>query len=310
MKKEKISIALATYNGAKFLRLQLDSIFQQTYRPLEVFAVDDRSTDGTIEILAEYSRNYPLRYIVNESRLGFVKNFERTLSLCEGTYIALADQDDVWLPKKIETLVSSIGKSSLVCTDVSLIDENGVIFVESLQRKLHIPVPGEKNQFYTLAFLDYIRGCTCLFRRELLLKALPIPDDAMSHDWWLGMWATRMQGIRYLPEALTFYRQQSTNTCGVPRLWRADVLIRYLFSTKRKEIFRQERERIRLYLDTPLFRNNEEKEFLEDLYEHYSSLMHRGLHLKAFRLVFKHRKEIFQNTGKAAMYGYLLGRLI
>jgi glycosyltransferase involved in cell wall biosynthesis len=306
----KVSIALTTYNGARFLRQQLDSIYHQTYKPLEVIAVDDVSSDETLKILDEYHRTHGLVIVLNTERLGFVINFAKVLSLCSGDFIALADQDDVWLPQKIETLVASIGNSSLICTDVSLIDENGVVFVESLQRKLHIPIPSEKNQFFTLAFLDYVRGCTCLFRRELLSRALPIPETAMSHDWWLGMWATRMHGIRYLPEPLTFYRQQSMNTRGVRRLWKVDALIRYLFSAKRKEIFRKERERIRLYLDTPLHRNNEEKEFLEDLYQHYSLMIHYGVHLKAFWLVFKHRRKILEDIGILPMYSYLCGRLI
>jgi len=310
MQQKLVSIALTTYNGARFLRQQLDSIYHQTYKPLEVIAVDDVSSDETLKILDEYHRTHGLRTVLNIDRLGFVKNFAKVLSLCSGDFIALADQDDVWLPQKIETLVASIGNSSLICTDVSLIDENGTVFVESLQRKLHIPIPSENNQFFTLAFLDYVRGCTCLFQHELLSKALPIPDTAMSHDWWLGMWATRLHGIRYLPEPLTFYRQQSMNTQGVQQLWKVDALIRYLFSAKRKEVFRRERERIGLYLDTPLYRNNGEKAYLEDLYKHYTSLMHYGFHVKAFWLVFKHRKKIFENIGIVPMYSYLFGRLI
>jgi glycosyltransferase involved in cell wall biosynthesis len=310
MDSKTVSIALTTYNGARFLRQQLDSIYGQTYRPLEVIAVDDGSTDGTHAILEEYKSKNGLVLVKNITRLGFIKNFEKAISLCSGDYIALADQDDLWLPQKIETLVSSIGDSSLICSDVSLIDEQNAVIAQSLQKKLHIPVSGKGNQFYTLAFLDYVRGCTCLFNRDLLSKALPIPEAAMSHDWWLGIWATRMGGVVYLPEQLTLYRKQPMNTRGLQELWKAGTLMRYLTSQKRRNVFRQERERIRMYLDTGVYKNEDEKKYLEDLLRHYSIVMHQGFHGIAFWLIFKHRKRIFDSIGFFPMYSYLLGRII
>src|SRR5574344_2136916 len=97
-----ISLALPTYNGEKYLREQLDSIFNQTMVPEEIVVVDDRSTDSTIQILEEYKQKYGLKYYINEQNLGYNKNFEKAITLCQGDYIALCDQDDVWLPEKIE----------------------------------------------------------------------------------------------------------------------------------------------------------------------------------------------------------------
>jgi len=310
MGRKLVSIAMATYNGAKFLSSQLDSIYAQTYRPLEVVAVDDCSDDGTLAILEEYRSRQGLRVIRNPTRLGFMKNFEKAISLCSGEYIALSTQDDIWLPHKIERLLSSIGTTSLICSDVSLIDERGAVVVQSLQRSLHIPVPQMENQFTTLAFLDYVRGCTSMFHRSLMSRALPIPEAAMSHDWWLGICATHMRGVTYLSELLTLYRQHSRNTVGVHELWKLTSVLRYFFSSHRKEVFRHEKNRIRLYLDMRLYNSKNEEEYLGDLLEHYSLLTKPGFHGKAFWLIFKHRKKVFTNLGLVAKYRYMFGRLV
>src|SRR5688572_32515873 len=97
-----VSIAIATYNGEKFLRQQLDSIYAQSYPNIEVVVSDDRSTDATAGVLEEYRRRHGLAYGVNETRLGYPRNFERAASMCRGAYIAFADQDDIFLPHKIE----------------------------------------------------------------------------------------------------------------------------------------------------------------------------------------------------------------
>lgn len=104
-----ISIALATYNGEKYLEDQLNSIYTQTYKNIEVAVTDDCSTDKTVEILEQYSKSHGLKYFVNTENLGFVKNFEKAISLCEGDFIALSDQDDVWEKDEIGILVNKIG---------------------------------------------------------------------------------------------------------------------------------------------------------------------------------------------------------
>jgi len=310
MEQRLVSIAMATCNGAEYINRQLDSIYAQTYQPIEVVVVDDCSEDETQTILEWYQNRYGIRVVKNSKRLGFLKNFEKAISLCSGEYIALSAQDDIWLPHKIEKLVSSIGTTSLICSDVSLIDESDNIIVHSLQKSLHIPIPKTEYQFTTLAFLDYVRGCTSMFHKSLVKKAIPIPDAAMSHDWWLGICATRMHGVTYLPEQLTLYRRHSTNTVGVHELWKLGSALRYFFSSNRKKIFKHERNRIQVYLDMCLYNNKSEEEYLNDLLEHYSLLAKPGFHGKAFWLIFKHRKKIFADLGFVAKCRYLLGRLV
>ncbi len=113
MKNSLISIAMATYNGEKYLKDQLDSIYNQTYKNIEVIVTDDCSIDKIVEILEQYARFHGLKYTVNEENLGFVK----VISLCGGEYIALADQDDIWEKNKIEILVNEIGSNLLIHSD-------------------------------------------------------------------------------------------------------------------------------------------------------------------------------------------------
>ena len=100
--KDKISIAMTTFNGERYLREQLDSLYFQTLLPDEIVVVDDCSVDNTKEILEEYHKKKGLIYYINESNVGVNKNFEKAISLCSGDYIALCDQDDVWFKNKIE----------------------------------------------------------------------------------------------------------------------------------------------------------------------------------------------------------------
>src|ERR671927_271278 len=104
--RAKFSVAMCTYNGARFVREQLASIAAQTRPPDELVVCDDCSTDATLECIREFARTapFPVRVVENEKNAGSTKNFERAVELCEGDFIALADQDDVWLPEKLQRL--------------------------------------------------------------------------------------------------------------------------------------------------------------------------------------------------------------
>jgi glycosyltransferase involved in cell wall biosynthesis len=223
MEDKLVSIAMATYNGEKFLREQLDSIYNQTYKNIEVVVCDDCSTDKTVEILEEYRQKYGLIYYINEKNLYCIKNFEKAISLCKGDFIALSDQDDVWLTEKIEILLEEIPDYSLIYSDVKYIDENGNILIES-ERELFKP---EKKSiirsFKNIPFSDseykicYTKGCTMLFKKEVVQKAIPIPAFERQHDWWINIVALRLNGIKYYSEPLILYRKHSNNLSSNPR---------------------------------------------------------------------------------------------
>jgi glycosyltransferase involved in cell wall biosynthesis len=211
-----VSIALATYNGERFLREQLDSLIEQSYRPLEIVVCDDNSRDGTQKLLTEYEREYPelFRVHYNASNIGYIRNFERATRLCKGRFIAFCDQDDVWDPLKIETLVGSIGPYSLIHSDAALIDEAGALLspsYSSYSRKRVQPIG-----FIDLLMNNQVTGCTCLFKQDIVNIAGCFPEK-LPHDHWIALVAYENGGITYLPRCLTRYRQHSQNQLGAKR---------------------------------------------------------------------------------------------
>jgi glycosyltransferase involved in cell wall biosynthesis len=217
-----VSIALATYNGEKYLPELLDSLYAQSYASIEVVAVDDFSTDNTPELLKQYSEEKGLKFYRNEKNMGFVKTFEKALEFCKGEYIALADQDDIWLPEKIQTLLEHIKNKSLIHSDGELIDSNNQLFAPSFTRYSKKRV--DLESFRQLLFYNHITGCTALIKRDLLEHALPFPENILYHDWWLALAASKQKGIKYVPEKLIKYRQH-TNVSGGAETMKLDTLV-------------------------------------------------------------------------------------
>lgn len=208
-----VSIAVATYNGERYLREQLDTVYAQTWEPLEVVVSDDASTDGTAGILAEYAAARGLRYAVNPVRLGLTANFERAISLCRGELVALCDQDDLWKPHKIAALAESIGGASLVycngqehlATDGSVRVDHSVAHVFAFARTL-----GARPTRHLLAE-NWVVSHTLMFRREICEHALPIPPHHVYHDGWLALVASKLGGIRYLDQMLQTHRRHAAS---------------------------------------------------------------------------------------------------
>lgn len=203
-----VSIAMCTYNGEKFLRAQLDSLIAQDYRPLEIHVVDDRSSDGTWDILTEYAVRHDFMHIHrNEINQGVVKNFEKALSLCQGAYIGFCDQDDIWLPNKISTHLAEIGDASLTYSQLSYIDENGA------------PIPSPKRKTNRLSgrcplallFHTCVTGHVALFTREVLDHALPFPDGIQAHDHWVPFVAAALNGLHASDQMISLYRAHGNN---------------------------------------------------------------------------------------------------
>ncbi|HSA07339.1 MAG TPA: glycosyltransferase family 2 protein [Candidatus Gastranaerophilales bacterium] len=211
MKENKlISIAIATYNGEKFLREQLDSIYNQTYKNIEVIVCDDCSTDGTVKILEEYSQKYGLKYYINEKNLGLNKNFEKVLKLCNGEYIAISDQDDIWLPQKLAILMNEIGNATLIHCDSSIINQNGEILYISGKEKAKVKDLCLNSDKHT-AMVSFVAGHSMIFHKNSLAYALPLPYKE-DYDRWIPIVASKMNGIKYVDQPLVLHRHHQTNS--------------------------------------------------------------------------------------------------
>ena len=208
-----VSIAVATYNGERFLQQQIDSLVKQTYRPIEILISDDCSTDGTMGVLRKFEVDYPdiVQIFQNKRNLGYISNFEKVLSHCKGDFIALCDQDDIWRLNKIELLLNNIDKYDLVHSDARLIDREGDIIADSYSKYASKVV--DDYSFLTILNNNSVTGCTSLIRRELFDRATPFPS-CIPHDHWLALLAADGNGIKYQKETLVDYRQHSGNAIG------------------------------------------------------------------------------------------------
>jgi glycosyltransferase involved in cell wall biosynthesis len=214
----KISVCLCTYNGASFLGKQLDSIFHQTLLPDEIIAVDDVSSDGTMAILNDYATKNPGRLHVfqNEHNLGYKKNFAKALSLSEGDFIFFADQDDIWVPNKIESFISAFEdnpKVECVCCTLTLMDETDQSLGMSSLNKNIRHLMNAKHQWRCFAKHPLIPGTAMAIRRSLLMSYFPILEG-FPHDEWFSFCASIKNGIFVVDVPLVAYRQHTGQAIG------------------------------------------------------------------------------------------------
>ena len=287
-----VSIPLITYNGDRFLRYQLDSIFSQTYKNIEVIAVDDGSCDGTISILEEFKKSHGLEIVINSHNLGYMRNFEKAVIRCRGDFIAPSDQDDIWMPDKISRLVSEIGKKSMVCSDAIIIDSQDKKISDSAFAYSSLILHPEKP-FCQLLFNSSVIGCTCLFKRELIKNSFPIPEGEKYHDWWLSIVASILDGIEYVREPLILYRQHEQNILGLKRI-RTKVQKMFGFFRGRPDraFFADQAKRLDVMSMLPIF-NESHKQDIVMAKTYYEDRLKPGLHCRAFFIAIRMGKYIF-----------------
>ena len=217
---ERVDILLATYNGEKYLREQIDSILNQSYNDFRLIISDDCSEDGTKEILDEYVQK-DTRIIVfcQKKNLGVTKNFEFLLSKVESNYFMFSDQDDIWKENKIEKSIEKIKSedADLVYSDLEVVDENlNVIYESYWKLKGFYNRIKKYNDFSSLYLNNYITGCTMLSKKECIEKILPVPSNSefVIFDYWMALMISRSGKMAYIEEPLTKYRQHKKNTIG------------------------------------------------------------------------------------------------
>jgi glycosyltransferase involved in cell wall biosynthesis len=227
----RVDILLATYNGGRFLAEQLRSIERQTHAAWRVIARDDGSTDDTRAILADFRSRHPAAVELVEddnSRLGATGNFHRLLQRSTAGYALFCDQDDVWHPTKIEKLLGLARKHEkegvplLVHSDLEVVDQNLKLLAVSFWRYQFINPAN--CQCSRLLVQNVVTGCACLFNAALRSAALPVPPEAIMHDWWLALVAASAGEIRWTGEATVRYRQHGTNDTGAKHWGSAYIL--------------------------------------------------------------------------------------
>ena len=208
----EVSVVMCTYNGEKFLIKQLESILNQNYSNLtEVICVDDGSTDATLHILQDYAKNDKrIKIYINETNLGYIKNYEKAFTLTTKPYIAIADQDDIWFPNKISLLMSTIKNNMMVYSDNLYIDSEDNSTGKQFS---HCRYLRECTSCLNFVMANGISGHTALIDRKLLKYALPFNKE-IPYDYWLAFHAVQYGKIPYVNEPLVGYRQHDNNTLG------------------------------------------------------------------------------------------------
>lgn len=222
MLNKRVDILLATFNGSAYLEEQLESILRQSYTNWTMKIRDDGSTDASLSILKSYVKKDSRISILKDDygNLRSCQNFARLMNDCsdDTKYVMFCDQDDIWLPSKIETTLNSIidleeeyGYDTCLLTygTYKLMDEKGNLI------PIKVPDYSKKPKLNLLLNQNYVYGCTMMVNKKLLQKSLPIPLSAENHDYWIALTATANNAkIAYIETPLLWYRQHYNNVSG------------------------------------------------------------------------------------------------
>lgn len=216
-----VTVLLAVYNGEKYLKEQIDSILTQTVKDIKIVIRDDGSGDGSSLIIDDYCNRYP--QIISKlegAPTGSAKqNFAKLLADCDSDYIMFCDQDDVWLPQKIEKTLAAMQKAEgggktpvLVHTDLKVVDHSLNVISSSFfefQKLFQDDITLSK-----LLVQNNVTGCTVMINRALKEKCGNIPENCIMHDWWLALVAVLFGKLVCVEEPTMLYRQHESNQVG------------------------------------------------------------------------------------------------
>ncbi|WP_181705434.1 glycosyltransferase family 2 protein [Chthonobacter rhizosphaerae] len=218
-----LSVAMATYNGARHLREQLDSLAAQTRRPDELVITDDQSSDDTATVVRAFAETapFPVRFVANEDRLGWRGNFLKAAGLCRSDLIAFCDQDDIWYPQKLAVMEAAFDADDVLLAhhNADLVDGSGKAYgtllpvEEAVQviPALSRPTPWSNPLGLTIVFRRALLDFNDLWPETVDLSA---PQHPAAHDQWFYQLATNLGTVVSIPDRLLGYRQHGNNAVG------------------------------------------------------------------------------------------------
>lgn len=280
--EEKVEVLLTTYNtNLKYLKEQIESILNQTYKNISLIISDDCSTKNEVkEILKEYEKKDDrVKLFLQEKNLGYNKNFEFLLKKSEAKYIMFCDHDDIWYKDKVEKSLKKLIEKDvdLVYCNARQINQDGKIIHEDYFKYKNMPLVEGKSK---LAIARYIGiGCSQIITKDVRDKMIPFLDSVMAHDWLASFIANENKGISYIDEPLFEYRLHENNVFGGRSLeqnltrWKEENGNSYKSYLK----YRKEKVIDKAYLDGAKMcldycKNQENKKFLENLISYYENL--------------------------------------
>lgn len=278
MAADLISIALCTYNGLAFLPEQMQSFLDQDYQNLEIVVVDDGSTDGTYELLKQYLKeNSNIRLYQNPETLGFNRNFEKALGLCNGEFIAFADQDDIWDLNKISKLRANVHDNLLIYHDSEFII-NGKLSGKKISDN-HRFIKGKCEPY--LLYDNCISGHACLISKKLLPHILPFPKN-MYYDWWIGYTAANIGKLDFINQPLVKHRRHAASSTASDKI-----------TGKQKRI-----DNLRIFNEHKL-NNKETNSLIKQMLKGYEELNEKAFSFKLFKLLLVNADTLFYTRRKS-----------
>ena len=216
---------MATYNGEKYIQEQIESILSQLGKHDEVVVSDDGSNDRTIELIQSYSDNR-IVLLSNHGKHGYVGNFENALRHAKGDYIFLSDQDDIWLPGKVEKVISALSDNDIAIHDAQLVNGDGISLGNTYYSTLHTG-----TSFWANFWKNRWLGCCMAFKREVCNYCLPFPNGIVAHDYWIGMMGMTKFKYCFMDDVLLKYRRHGGNVS--PSSEKSNNSLYYKLFTKR-----------------------------------------------------------------------------
>lgn len=206
MENERVSVCMASYNGAKYIGEQLESIIKQLNEADEIIISDDGSTDETIQIIERI--NSPLIKLFHNHFRNHILNFEFALKQATGDLIFLSDQDDVWIENKVCIMKAYLAKYDIVCSNCHIVDES----LNKLQKEFYTNTPEKRKGGIRNLIHNHYLGCCMAFRRKICDNALPFPKGLITHDTWIGLVAEFSGKTLFIDDKLILFRRHESNT--------------------------------------------------------------------------------------------------
>lgn len=246
LNNRRVAILMATYNGEKYLKNQIESILNQSYEKWDLYIRDDGSTDGTVTIISEYMKKYECIHFIEDSfeKHGACLNFYRLLiyakeNLKEFDYFMLSDQDDIWENNKIEQQIKACENADseyiLVYSDLSLMSSDGIVINGKMGDDLNIKLSNACDIFFNQIF---VWGNTVCINRALL-EIMNIPDNIsnyLSHDHYLAFYAAAYGKVVFIDMPLVRYRRHDDNVSDIPKHYNIFSASRRLIKKRKKII--------------------------------------------------------------------------
>lgn len=220
-----ITICLATFNGEKYLKEQLDSLFEQTYKDWKLLIHDDNSIDNTVNIIYEYMKKFPDKIDFFDDDISYNSssaNFSFLIEQSTSEYVMFCDQDDVWDSDKIEMTLAQmkklenihLNKAIMVFSDLILMDKDGNVISKSMWKSQKLN-PKIVYDLYNILALNVVSGCTIMINKIAKQLVIPIPHKYIQHDHWIAVNIVKYGYVSFINKPLISYRQHSNNTLGI-----------------------------------------------------------------------------------------------